>query len=111
MRLEREVHSHLAPDRTRDERGVRSDKANGMTEFAAGNIVPKIVSVIRPIREIEGLGNNLEPCPLADLEVLGQLGIEFEDSVAAKRIKLGDGATAAEVIAHSSARIVSRVGQ
>src|SRR5215472_12171474 len=111
MRLEGEVDSHFTPDRARDERGVRSDKADGMPKFTAGNIAAKIVSVIRSIREIERLGNNLEICPLADLEVLGQFGVEFEDGIAAKWIKLGDGAIAADVIADSSARIVSSVGQ
>src|ERR1700730_12271690 len=58
-----------------------------------GNVVPEIVAVVGAVGEVEGLRHDLQSPPFAKLDILGQLGVELEDRIAAQRINLGNRAT------------------
>src|SRR5580698_9643358 len=84
------MYPKLTPQRSWNERRRGSKKTNRMPKRVwTGNIVPVVVSIVGAVSEVKGLGDQLHIQPLADFDVLGQLGVEFENRSAAKRVKLG----------------------
>src|SRR5580698_9899145 len=83
-RLKGEVDAEFTPDRARNEGSVRSKKSGRMPQCRTGNAVAVVVAVVGPVREVEGLGYQLDVVPFAESEVLGQFGVKLEERLSTK---------------------------
>ena len=102
------MYAEFAPDRSRNERGVGSKVSDRVAKCTrARNVVPEIVPVVRPVGEVESLRYYLHVQPFADFYVLGQLGVELEERIPAKRIKSGNRAVIRQIVTILRAGIVS----
>ena len=61
-----------------------------MIEVPRCNAPLIVVSVVRAVGQVEGLGDQLQIGLVAELDVLSQPGIQLEERIAAQRIVLGD---------------------
>jgi hypothetical protein len=52
----------------------------------AGNTVAKVIAIVSAIGEVEGLCDELKIYVLAELEVLRQAQVQFEERITAERV-------------------------
>ena len=102
------MDAKLTPDRARNEGGGGGEESNRFAKIIrTGNVVAKVISVVGAVGQVERLRHQLNVHPVADLDVLCQLGIEFEDRKSAQRIELRDGAIPCQVVAILRANVIS----
>jgi hypothetical protein len=86
------VDAEFTPNGARDEGSVGSEEPSRVTQRGTRNVVAEVVSVVGSVGEVEGLRDQLNIDALAEFEVLGELGIQFEERLSAQRVILSDGA-------------------
>lgn len=112
--LEGEADAELTPERVRNDGAGRVDEALGMAEVrrignASGAIDAKVVAVVGPIGQVERLREQLQVHAIAELDILCEAHVEFEEWIPAQWIVLRNRAPLRDPVQPIEAVLRSRV--